>query len=160
MTCYYLLYCEQICSVELSVYHWLLLIILSHCDCVIFDSMAISIIPNCVFLVRLRTLDAVVITHSHADAIGGLWNWQVKSWPSIIFLFHVFFTCKVMFCLLNWSLLLHWFVFCSPGLDDLRDWTNNVQPHIPIYTAMRDLEVYLFYPYSWIFPSSLAMLFQ
>ncbi|CAD5322982.1 unnamed protein product [Arabidopsis thaliana] len=45
----------------------------------------------------LRTLDAVVITHSHADAIG--------------------------------------------GLDDLRDWTNNVQPHIPIYTAIRDLEV-------------------
>ncbi|KAF8050367.1 hypothetical protein N665_1985s0011 [Sinapis alba] len=45
----------------------------------------------------LRTLDAVVITHSHADAIG--------------------------------------------GLDDLRDWTNNVQPHIPIYTAMRDFEV-------------------
>ncbi|ESQ48619.1 hypothetical protein EUTSA_v10021012mg [Eutrema salsugineum] len=45
----------------------------------------------------IRTLDAVVITHSHADAIG--------------------------------------------GLDDLRDWTNNVQPHIPIYTAVRDLEV-------------------
>ncbi|KAJ4898058.1 Metallo-hydrolase/oxidoreductase superfamily protein [Raphanus sativus] len=45
----------------------------------------------------LRTLDAVVITHSHADAIG--------------------------------------------GLDDLRDWTNNVQPHIPIYTALRDFEV-------------------
>ncbi|KAL0676023.1 hypothetical protein Bca4012_004004 [Brassica carinata] len=48
-------------------------------------------------MARLRTLDAVVITHSHADAIG--------------------------------------------GLDDLRDWTNNVQPHIPIYTATRDFEV-------------------
>ncbi|XP_048608949.1 putative hydrolase C777.06c [Brassica napus] len=46
---------------------------------------------------NLRTLDAVVITHSHADAIG--------------------------------------------GPDDLRDWTNNVQPHIPIYTATRDFEV-------------------
>lgn len=28
------------------------------------------------------------------------------------------------------------------GLDDLRDWTNNVQPSIPIYVAMRDFEVY------------------
>lgn len=45
----------------------------------------------------IRTIDAVVITHSHADAIG--------------------------------------------GLDDLRDWTNNVQPSIPIYTAKRDFEV-------------------
>ncbi|CAA3010868.1 Hypothetical predicted protein [Olea europaea subsp. europaea] len=45
----------------------------------------------------IRTIDAVVITHSHADAIG--------------------------------------------GLDDLRDWTNNVQPHVPIYTAERDFEV-------------------
>ncbi|KAF6157156.1 hypothetical protein GIB67_041617 [Kingdonia uniflora] len=45
----------------------------------------------------LRTIDAVVITHSHADAIG--------------------------------------------GLDDLRDWTNNIQPSIPIYTAKRDFEV-------------------
>ncbi|KAI3948192.1 hypothetical protein MKX01_014791 [Papaver californicum] len=45
----------------------------------------------------LRTIDAVIITHSHADAIG--------------------------------------------GLDDLRDWTNNVQPSIPIYVANRDFEV-------------------
>ncbi|KAI3786177.1 hypothetical protein L1987_45309 [Smallanthus sonchifolius] len=45
----------------------------------------------------IRTIDAVVITHSHADAIG--------------------------------------------GLDDLRDWTNNVQPRIPIYVAERDFEV-------------------
>ncbi|KAA8541681.1 hypothetical protein F0562_022833 [Nyssa sinensis] len=45
----------------------------------------------------IRTLDAVIITHSHADAIG--------------------------------------------GLDDLRDWTNNVQPYIPIYVATRDFEV-------------------
>lgn len=27
------------------------------------------------------------------------------------------------------------------GLDDLRDWTNNVQPSVPIYTAERDFEV-------------------
>lgn len=26
-------------------------------------------------------------------------------------------------------------------MDDLRDWTNNVQPHIPIYVAPRDFEV-------------------
>ncbi|KAJ7963184.1 Metallo-hydrolase/oxidoreductase superfamily protein [Quillaja saponaria] len=45
----------------------------------------------------IRTIDAVIITHSHADAIG--------------------------------------------GLDDLRDWTNNVQPNIPIYVAERDFEV-------------------
>ncbi|KAJ3683348.1 hypothetical protein LUZ60_013575 [Juncus effusus] len=45
----------------------------------------------------LRAIDAVLITHSHADAIG--------------------------------------------GLDDLRDWTNNIQPHIPIYVAQRDFEV-------------------
>ncbi|CAA7408775.1 unnamed protein product [Spirodela intermedia] len=45
----------------------------------------------------IRTIDAVIITHSHADAIG--------------------------------------------GLDDLRDWTNNVQPCVPIYTAIRDFEV-------------------
>ncbi|GLU14718.1 hypothetical protein SLE2022_312710 [Rubroshorea leprosula] len=45
----------------------------------------------------IRTIDAVIITHSHADAIG--------------------------------------------GLDDLRDWTNNVQPYIPIYVAERDFEV-------------------
>ncbi|XP_008338717.1 putative hydrolase C777.06c [Malus sylvestris] len=45
----------------------------------------------------LRIIDAVIITHSHADAIG--------------------------------------------GLDDLRDWTNNVQPTIPIYVPQRDFEV-------------------
>ncbi|XAR49936.1 Phosphoribosyl 1,2-cyclic phosphate phosphodiesterase [Bertholletia excelsa] len=45
----------------------------------------------------IRAIDAVIITHSHADAIG--------------------------------------------GLDDLRDWTNNVQSHIPIYVAPRDFEV-------------------
>ncbi|PPD76305.1 hypothetical protein GOBAR_DD26766 [Gossypium barbadense] len=45
----------------------------------------------------IRTIDAVIITHSHADAIG--------------------------------------------GLDDLRDWTNNVQPKISIYVAERDFEV-------------------
>ncbi|XP_052181304.1 putative hydrolase C777.06c isoform X2 [Diospyros lotus] len=46
---------------------------------------------------EIRTIDAVIITHSHADAIG--------------------------------------------GLDDLRDWTNNIQPYIPIYVAQRDYEV-------------------
>ncbi|KAL6846325.1 hypothetical protein ACP4OV_023773 [Aristida adscensionis] len=47
--------------------------------------------------IQLRAIDAVIITHSHADAIG--------------------------------------------GLDCLRDWTNNVQPSIPIYVAERDYEV-------------------
>ncbi|KAK1298557.1 hypothetical protein QJS10_CPB14g01401 [Acorus calamus] len=46
---------------------------------------------------EIREIDAVLITHSHADAIG--------------------------------------------GLDDLRDWTNNVQPHIPLYVTNRDFEV-------------------
>ncbi|CAM6019427.1 unnamed protein product [Sphagnum balticum] len=45
----------------------------------------------------IRNLDAVIITHSHADANG--------------------------------------------GLDDLRDWTNNVQATIPIYVTSRDLQV-------------------
>lgn len=45
----------------------------------------------------IRNLDAVIITHSHADAVG--------------------------------------------GLDDLRDWTNNVQSSIPIYVTQRDVEV-------------------
>lgn len=31
--------------------------------------------------------------------------------------------------------------YLSPGLDDLRDWTNNVQSHIPIYVPERDFEV-------------------
>lgn len=30
--------------------------------------------------------------------------------------------------------------YCA-GLDDLRDWTNNVHPSIPIYVASRDFEV-------------------
>ncbi|MCH96898.1 putative hydrolase C777.06c-like [Trifolium medium] len=54
-------------------------------------------LDTCTNNVRIRTIDAVIITHSHADAIG--------------------------------------------GLDDLRDWTNNVQPSIPIYVAKRDFEV-------------------
>ncbi|CAN6707387.1 unnamed protein product [Malus baccata var. baccata] len=45
----------------------------------------------------IRIIDAVIITHSHADAIG--------------------------------------------GLDDLCDWTNNVQPTIPIYVPQHDFEV-------------------
>lgn len=31
--------------------------------------------------------------------------------------------------------------FPLTGLDDLRDWTNNVQPFVPIYVAKRDFEV-------------------
>ncbi|XP_058068845.1 putative hydrolase C777.06c isoform X8 [Magnolia sinica] len=31
--------------------------------------------------------------------------------------------------------------FLCLGLDDLRDWTNNVQSHIPIYVAKRDFEI-------------------
>lgn len=31
------------------------------------------------------------------------------------------------------------------GLDDLRDWTNNVQPQIPIYVPKRDFEVNVLY---------------
>ncbi|KAL6559974.1 hypothetical protein OROGR_005091 [Orobanche gracilis] len=57
----------------------------------------------------IRTIDAVIITHSHADAIGGLRH--------------------------------DWIAFNIYILDDLRDWTNNVQPSVPIYTAERDFEV-------------------
>ncbi|GKV00856.1 hypothetical protein SLEP1_g13471 [Rubroshorea leprosula] len=33
------------------------------------------------------------------------------------------------------------FMFCPPpGLDNLHDWTNNVQPYFPIYVARRDFE--------------------
>ncbi|CAI7732529.1 unnamed protein product [Closterium sp. NIES-53] len=46
---------------------------------------------------NIRHIDAVLITHSHADAIG--------------------------------------------GLDDLRDWTNNVQDDIPVFASHRDLTV-------------------
>lgn len=46
---------------------------------------------------RIRDLKAVILTHSHADAIG--------------------------------------------GLDDLRDWTNNIQDVVPIYVTERDLKV-------------------
>lgn len=35
----------------------------------------------------------------------------------------------------------HKWTFVFSGMDDLRDWTNNVQPSIPIYTAARDFEV-------------------
>nr|CAN79104.1 hypothetical protein VITISV_006256 [Vitis vinifera] len=64
--------------------------------CFVFHHMYLPFVTSCIS-VRIRTIDAVIITHSHADAIG--------------------------------------------GLDDLRDWTNNVQPHIPIYVAPRDFEV-------------------
>jgi phosphoribosyl 1,2-cyclic phosphodiesterase len=46
---------------------------------------------------KVPTIDAIVLTHAHADAMG--------------------------------------------GLDDLRDWTNNQQAAIPIYTRQSDLEV-------------------
>ncbi|KAG2728789.1 hypothetical protein I3843_01G215900 [Carya illinoinensis] len=62
-----------------------------------FLPLGICLFVTSCISVRIRTLDAVIITHSHADAIG--------------------------------------------GLDDLRDWTNNVQPYIPIYVAQRDFEV-------------------
>lgn len=46
---------------------------------------------------QVPTIDAVVLTHAHADAAG--------------------------------------------GLDDLRDWTNNVQRAIPIYLRPQDMEI-------------------
>lgn len=33
-------------------------------------------------------------------------------------------------------------LYSGAGLDCLRDWTNNVQPLIPIYVAERDYEVW------------------
>jgi hypothetical protein len=47
----------------------------------------------------------------------------------------------------NWDEVSSFFFFffikihTLTGLDDLRDWTNNVQPYIPIYVAERDFEV-------------------
>ncbi|KAH9713344.1 Lactamase B domain-containing protein [Citrus sinensis] len=76
----------SVTSVEII---WLLLVQALHVGTCLIITSCIS--------ARIRTIDAVIITHSHADAIG--------------------------------------------GLDDLRDWTNNVQRHIPIYVAMRDFEV-------------------
>jgi len=35
--------------------------------------------------------------------------------------------------------------YYGAGLDCLRDWTNNVQPSIPIYAAERDYEVGITY---------------
>lgn len=46
---------------------------------------------------RVHTIDAVLLTHAHADAAG--------------------------------------------GLDDLRDWTNNVRQAIPVYLRREDLDV-------------------
>ncbi|KAK4837331.1 hypothetical protein QYF36_004627 [Acer negundo] len=40
----------------------------------------------------------------------------------------------------GFSITVHFVGFLPMGLDDLRDWTNNVQPHIPIYVAKRDFE--------------------
>lgn len=86
--------------------------------------------------IRVRNLDAVIITHSHADAIGG-------SDMSFFQYFHYMMNKFVITCFtwFKWNEAL-WFVSCL-GLDDLRDWTNNVQPSIPIYVAMRDFEVQL-----------------
>ena len=62
-------------------------------------------------------------------------TWQVKTLPpSIFFLYPVKAVFLKAFCFIV-------YVFFSAGPDDLRDWTNNVQPHIPIYTATRDFEV-------------------
>lgn len=38
-------------------------------------------------------------------------------------------------------IITHAHADANGGLDDLRDWTNNVQPHIPIYVGLRDLTV-------------------
>lgn len=38
-------------------------------------------------------------------------------------------------------IITHAHADANGGLDDLRDWTNNVQPHIPIYVGLRDLAV-------------------
>ncbi|RWR78089.1 putative hydrolase isoform X1 [Cinnamomum micranthum f. kanehirae] len=71
----------------------------------------------------VREIDAVIITHSHADAIGGFRQTMPFLLPP------------------SFSLLVIKDDSATCCLDDLRDWTNNVQPCIPIYTAKRDFEV-------------------
>ncbi|XP_010542424.1 PREDICTED: uncharacterized protein LOC104815641 isoform X1 [Tarenaya hassleriana] len=89
---------QSYCSIDfLTVSQCSFLTLELYYDDTLFVVGTCTPVITCCVSVRLRTIDAVIITHSHADAIG--------------------------------------------GLDDLRDWTNNVQPLIPIYTAMRDFEV-------------------
>lgn len=52
----------------------------------------------------------------------------------------LFGRCLDFFCSLVWTNMIF---IPDAGLDDLRDWTNNVQPYIPIYVAERDFEVWL-----------------
>lgn len=119
-------------------------------------------ITSCIS-VRIRNIDAVIITHSHADAIGGLWQntfwcylmdneWTCDNRSSYFFSFY--FSISILFKLEKTNKFVtevSLFLFSPPsfqkknhpGLDDLRDWTNNVQPCIPIYVAPRDFEVQL-----------------
>lgn len=55
--------------------------------------------------------------------------WYLVNGTRFYMLFEIFLISENFFDLLH------------AGLDDLRDWTNNVQPHIPIYVAQRDFEV-------------------
>ncbi len=61
--------------------------------------------------VGATTLDAVILTHQHADAVG--------------------------------------------GLDDLRDWTNNVQRAIPLYLRQADMD-HVSKAFYWLVDTSLA----
>uniref|UniRef100_A0A0E0B216 Metallo-beta-lactamase domain-containing protein n=1 Tax=Oryza glumipatula TaxID=40148 RepID=A0A0E0B216_9ORYZ len=84
---------------------------------------------------KLRTIDAVIITHSHADAIGGL---QILLLKQATLLILIETTHHARFALELSKRNKNSF---GTGLDCLRDWTNNVQPTIPIYVAERDYEV-------------------
>uniref|UniRef100_A0A0E0M0D9 Metallo-beta-lactamase domain-containing protein n=1 Tax=Oryza punctata TaxID=4537 RepID=A0A0E0M0D9_ORYPU len=77
---------------------------------------------------KLRTIDAVIITHSHADAIGAS-NFICIDFETT---HHARFALELSERSKN---------SFGTGLDCLRDWTNNVQPIIPIYAAERDYEV-------------------
>lgn len=60
----------------------------------------------------------------------------------VFFIFNLFirtfsFSNKILLC----SFEIHLNIILCSGLDDLRDWTNNVQRNIPIYVANRDFEV-------------------
>jgi glyoxylase-like metal-dependent hydrolase (beta-lactamase superfamily II) len=77
----------------------------------------------------------VIITHSHADAIGGL---QILLLKQATLLILIETTHHARFALELSKRNKNSF---GTGLDCLRDWTNNVQPTIPIYVAERDYEV-------------------
>ncbi|KAE8721182.1 hypothetical protein F3Y22_tig00016571pilonHSYRG00002 [Hibiscus syriacus] len=83
---------------------------------ILVPSRSFSIKDHFGMLLWIRTIDAVIIIHSHADAIG-VFNMKAH-------------------------------LMLPPGLDDLRDWRNNVQPStqfmFPSVILRSKIQFYLF----------------